>query len=125
MKEQCFFVGGGTRLFDASCHFFLLLLLLLQLCIHSRLVVTMTLILKLMTNSPADMEDGSPGTNALSTLMPLHACTWSCGFSQIWQRAHPRDGNVSLHSPFEMRRFEAIYLILTEGVRKANPELSC
>ena len=46
---------------------------LLQLCIQSS-HITMTLILKLMTPSPADMEEGSPGHNALSTLMLLHAC---------------------------------------------------
>lgn len=46
---------------------------LLRLCIHSSLVITVTLVLKRMTMSPGDMEGGSPGHNALSTLMLMHA----------------------------------------------------
>lgn len=45
----------------------------LELCIHSSVVMTTTLILKRMTTSPADIEEVSPGHNALSTLMLLHA----------------------------------------------------
>lgn len=94
MKEQCFFVEGTRHLSDASsCNFFCsFAVALLLLCIHSSLVVTTILVVKRMTMSPADTEEGSPGHSALSTLMLLHACTHlKLWIFLIWQRAYPSD----------------------------------
>lgn len=76
MKEQCFFVGQSRHLFDASsCHFFC------SFCCYSASAVHSQQPgdhhdpdSEAHDHGPADMEESSPGHNALSTLMLLRAC---------------------------------------------------
>lgn len=79
----------------------------LQLCIHSSLVIGATLILECMTMTPADMEEGSPGHSALSTLVLPGAM----GFPEFGREHSQGMERGSLPSPFGMRRLEAIYVV--------------
>lgn len=102
MKEQCFFVGVSRHLSDASLYHFssAFAITLVQLCIRSRPLITMTLTLKHVITSPAVIKEGSPSHNAPSKKVLTHAYV----HLKLWIFL-----NLALRAP---RRQEAYFLLL-------------